>query len=76
MKAMQIFNNEEFGRIRTVVINNEPWFVGKDVAKALGYEDTVSALKKHADSEDKIMGRQNATPSITDSLCSASYMDQ
>ena len=37
MKELQIFNSEEFGRIRSVVIDNEPWFVGNDVAKALGY---------------------------------------
>ena len=38
MNELQIFNSEEFGEIRTVTINNEPWFVGKDVAEALGYE--------------------------------------
>lgn len=53
---LEIFKNEEFGEIRTVTINGEPWFVGKDIATALGYEDTVNALKKHVVSEDKIMG--------------------
>lgn len=38
MNELQIFNNEEFGNIRTVTIDNEPWFVGKDVATSLGYE--------------------------------------
>lgn len=38
MNELKIFNNEEFGKIRTVTIDNEPWFVGKDVATALGYE--------------------------------------
>ena len=51
--AMQVFNNPEFGKVRTVVINNEPWFVGKDVATALGYVDAFGALKKHVDREDK-----------------------
>jgi prophage antirepressor-like protein len=51
---MIIFNNAEFGEIRTVEINNEPWFVGKDVASALGYTDTVNALKAHVDEEDKL----------------------
>lgn len=37
MNELQIFNSEEFGDIRTVTIENEPWFVGKDVAEALGY---------------------------------------
>ena len=50
---MQVFDNLEFGSIRTVTIDGEPWFVGKDVA-ALGYKDTADALKKHIDSEDKL----------------------
>lgn len=73
MNELKIFNNEEFGQVRTVTIDGEPWFVGKDVAAALGYEDTVNALKKHVDSEDKIMGCQNATPSITDSMGRIQY---
>ena len=47
MNNLKIFNNDEFGRIRTLVIGGEPWLVGKDVAKALGYKDTSDALKKH-----------------------------
>lgn len=50
---IQIFTNEQFGQVRTVTIDDEPWFVGKDVAIALGYKDTVNALKVHVDSEDK-----------------------
>ena len=73
MNELQIFSNEEFGQIRTILINDEPWLVGKDVAKALGYEDTVNAIKKHVDEEDKIVGCQNATPSITDSLGRTQY---
>ena len=46
MNELQIFNSEEFGEIRTVKINGEPWFVGKDVTMALGYKDTSDALKK------------------------------
>lgn len=68
MKDIQIFNNPEFGQVRTVVIDNEPWFVGKDVATALGYSNTKDALAKHVDDDDKKMGSQNATPSIKDSL--------
>lgn len=63
-----IFNNEEFGQVRTVVIDDEPWFVGKDVASALGYENTQKALRDHVDNEDKKMGERNVTPSIKDSL--------
>ena len=55
MKDLKIFNNEEFGEIRTIVDeNSEPWFVGKDVAEILEYKDTDGALRKHVDSEDKL----------------------
>ena len=47
---IQIFKNSEFGEIRTVQINDEPWFVGKDVAETLGYSDTDQSLRKHVDS--------------------------
>lgn len=70
---LEIFKNEEFGVIRTVTINGEPWFVGKDIATALGYGNTNEALKKHVMDEDKIMGSQNATPSIKDSLGRTQY---
>ena len=58
----QIFENGEFGKIRTFSIKGEPWFVGKDVAIALGYKDTKNALKAHVDTEDK-MGWHITTPS-------------
>ena len=53
MNEIQIFNNEEFGRIRLVLFNDEPWIVGKDVAQALGYSNHRDALYKHVDDEDK-----------------------
>lgn len=62
MNELQIFNNPEFGEIRAIEIDGEPWFVGKDVAAALGYKDTVNALKAHVDEEDK-GGWRIATPS-------------
>lgn len=55
MNELQIFNSEEFGDIRTVQLNNETYFVGKDVATALGYADTFGALKKHIMDEDKLV---------------------
>lgn len=62
MSNLQIFNNEEFGQMRTVTIDNEPWFVGKDVAEALGYGNTKDALKVHVGDEDKrIMQRSDFT---------------
>ena len=53
MNDIQVFNNPEFGEIRTVEINNEPWFVGKDVADILGYSNPRDAISKHVDDEDK-----------------------
>lgn len=53
MNDIQIFKHEQFGSIRSVAINDEPWFVGKDVAEVLGYADAFGALKKHVDDEDK-----------------------
>lgn len=53
MNDIQIFNNPEFGKVRTVVINNEPWFVGKDVALALGHTNPQRAIRDHVDDDDK-----------------------
>lgn len=53
MNEIQIFSNPEFGEVRTTTINNEPWFVGRDVAQVLGYNDTAQAIRKHVDPEDK-----------------------
>lgn len=53
---MQLFENAEFGKIRTLVLDGEPWFVGKDVALALGYgegKSLANAVAKHVDKEDK-----------------------
>ncbi len=50
---LQIFKNNDFGEIRVIELNGEPWFVGKDVAETLGYKDTSDALKRHVDDEDK-----------------------
>lgn len=53
MNELRTFNNPEFGTIRTIEQNGEPWFVGKDVAEALGYTNPRDALAKHVDSEDR-----------------------
>ena len=55
MNNLQVFKNEEFGEIRTVTINDEPWFVGKDVAKALWYSNASKAVSTHVDAEDRIL---------------------
>ena len=62
MNNLQIFENNELGKIRALTINGEPWFVGKDIAAILGYSNHRDALAKHVDSEDK-GASQFATPS-------------
>lgn len=56
MNEIEIFTNEEFGEIRTVMIDGEPWFVGKDVATALGYVNPRKALLDHVEEMDKRNG--------------------
>lgn len=53
---VQVFENPEFGKIRTVEIDGEPWLVGKDVAQMLGYRNTRDTLAKRVDEEDKMDG--------------------
>lgn len=48
---IKVFANETFGEIRTVTVNEEPWFVGRDVAEALGYSKARNALKAHVELE-------------------------
>lgn len=55
--SLVAFNNDSFGNIRVMEIDGNPWFIGKDVAIALGYADTSDALKKHVDEEDKLTRR-------------------
>lgn len=54
MNEIQIFNNEQFGSVRTLTIDNEPWFVGKDIAEMLKYADPQKAIKMHVDEEEKL----------------------
>jgi len=61
-KELQIFQSPEFGRVRTTVVDGEPWFVGKDIALALGYINTKDALSRHVDADDK-GGSRITTPS-------------
>ena len=53
MNDLQIFSSPEFGRVRTVEIDGQPWLVGKDVAVALGYKNPGKAIIAHVDEEDK-----------------------
>lgn len=52
--TIETFNNEDFGSLRSMMINNEPWFVGKDVTTILGYQNASKALNDHVDEEDKL----------------------
>lgn len=62
MQELKIFNNEEFGNVRTVVIDGEPWFVGKDVATVLGYAKPTDTVRKRVDDEDRGISKME-TPS-------------
>lgn len=53
MNELQVFTNPEFGTVRTLLIDNEPWAIGKDVAVALGYKNPQKALRDHVDDEDR-----------------------
>lgn len=55
MNDLQIFKNDEFGQVRTLTIDNEPYFVGKDVASILGYSNPQKAIRDHVDEEDKTL---------------------
>lgn len=66
MNELKIFENKEFGKIRTVEIGDEPWFVGKDVANALGYTNQRDALAKHVDSEDKGVAKCDTLGGVQD----------
>lgn len=53
MNELQVFKNQEFGSVRTLTFNDEPWFVGKDVALVLKYSNPQKAIRDHVDEEDR-----------------------
>ena len=57
MNDMKIFENSEFGAVRVVDVNGEPWFVARDVASALGYVDTTQAIRMHCEKSQGFQGR-------------------
>ena len=74
MNNIQIFNNNEFGNVRVVQINDTPYFVGKDVAEILGYNEPHKAINRHIDEDDRIkypiidnVGRTQETHIINES---------
>lgn len=65
MNDMKIFENSEFGAVRVVDVNGEPWFVARDVASALGYVDTTQAIRMHCEKAKDFRGVEmtaTATP--------------
>ncbi|HDR7258804.1 phage antirepressor [Bacillus paranthracis] len=69
MNQLQVFNNEEFGQVRTVIQGEDVWFVAKDVAEVLGYNNTSKAIQMHVDEEEKADlpiwdGRQNRNQKV------------
>lgn len=68
-KELKVFKNAEFGAVRVVEIDNEPWFVGKDVAETLGYAKARNAIATHVDEDDKreapIQGDLGGTQNMT-----------
>lgn len=54
MNELTIFKNEDFGEVRTILINDEPYFVGKDITEILGYQNASKAISDHVDEEDKL----------------------
>ncbi|HEM3185449.1 BRO family protein [Streptococcus suis] len=56
---LQIFKNEQFGEVQLVELNNEPWFIGKEIAEILGYKNSRDALSKHVDEEDKGVAKRD-----------------
>lgn len=66
MNKLQVFKNEEFGEVRSLLINNEPWFIGKQIADILGYQNGSRDIKRHVDEEDRqvIQNYQNGTLEI------------
>ena len=61
MNELQIFKNQEFGEIRSLEINGEPYFVGKDIANILGYERSDNAIRSHVEEEDKLTHQISAS---------------
>lgn len=54
---LKIFEKDEFGKVRTIILNGEPYFIGKDIADILGYSNTQKAIRDHVDEEDKLTER-------------------
>lgn len=76
MSNIQIFNNPEFGEIRTVTIDGEPWFVAKDISEKLGYSKTSNMVKLVDDEDKKNMLSSNLEPSIKGAVYQVSMINE
>lgn len=71
MSNIKIFENPEFGKVRVVEMNNEPYFVGKDIAEVLGYENPGEAIKDHCDEDNyKVLNYKAFSKTLLASLWS------
>ena len=68
MNEIKIFENPEFGKVRSVMIGDEPWFVGKDVAEALGYTKARNAITSHVSGDDKKVAPIQGSPGGTQNM--------
>ena len=66
MNNLKVFENSDFGQVRTVLIDDEPYFIGKDVAKILGYKNQRDALSKHVDAHDKGVAKCDTLGGVQD----------
>lgn len=64
MNDIQIFKNEQFGQVRVITKDGEPWFVGKDVAEILGYKDTADAIRNHVEDDEKYLSKVGEIPTL------------
>jgi prophage antirepressor-like protein len=64
VNEIQIFENTQFGRVRSVILDNTPWFVGKDIAECLGYKNTKDAIISHVDPEDRRVVQRSDFPTF------------
>ena len=76
MNEIQIFNNPDFGEIRTVTIDGEPWFVGRDVAAVLGYSNASKAVMVHVDEDDKRFQMLSASDSQNGNLVKTAVINE
>ena len=65
---IQIFENSEFGKVRTLMIDGEPWAYGKDIAVALGYAKPTDAIRKHVDEMDKGVSKMETPGGVQDTV--------